>query len=204
MDVKIQKEEVEASAASRDLQEVTSVVALNFHLDPNKVTSIYQKVGMKYQERIIDPAVQESVKAATAEFTAEELITKRGEVREEIKRLLKEKIEPMGILVDEFNIVDLDFSEAFNRAIEAKVTAQQRALEAENDLARVKMEAEQRIAQATAEAEAIRIQSQAVTQQGGKDYVNLKWIEAWQAGGSQVPNFITSDNGGSFLFNLNQ
>ncbi len=204
MDVKIQKEQVRASAASKDLQEVTSEVALNYHLDPTRVANIYQTVGIEYNERIIAPSIQEAVKAATAQFTAEELITKRSEVREKIKVLLAEKIEPMGILLDEFNIIDLNFSQAFNRAIEAKVTAEQDALAAQNKLEQVKFEAEQKVAKATAEAESIRIQAQAITQQGGKDYVNLQWIEAWRHGGAEVPNMIIGEGGSNFLYNLNR
>jgi len=194
IDVKIQKEQVKATAASKDLQEVTSVVALNFHLDPNKVTTIYQEVGIDYDDRIIAPAIQESVKASTAQFTAEELITKRAEVREKIRIILIGKIEKRGIIVDDFNIIDLDFSAAFNRAIEAKVTAEQDALAAQNKLAQVEFEATQKVTKATADAEAIRIQAQAITQQGGKDYVQLQAIDKWNGilpvnwyGGSVLP-----------------
>lgn len=202
MDVKIQKDEVSASAASKDLQEVRSTVALNYHINPDMVTNIYQTVGMEYNMRIIAPAIQESVKAATAEFTAEELITRRSEVRERISTLLTEKIEKRGFIVDEFNLIDLDFSHAFNKAIEAKVTAEQNALKAENDLKRVEFEAKQKVTQATADAEAIRIQAQAITQQGGKDYVNLQWIEAWRHGGAEVPDMIIGEGGANFLYNL--
>lgn len=179
MDVKIQKEQVTASAASKDLQTVTSIVALNFHLDPNKVADIYQNIGMDYDDKIITPAIQEAVKAATAQFTAEELITKRTKVRETIKELLTEKIGDVGIVIHEFNIIDLDFSASFNKAIEAKVTAEQDALAAKNKLEQIKFEAEQKVVAATADAEAIRIQAQAITQQGGKDYVQLQAIAQW-------------------------
>jgi regulator of protease activity HflC (stomatin/prohibitin superfamily) len=127
MDVKIQKYEVDSSAASSDLQTVSSKVALNFHVDPNMVTSIYNNIGTDYQDRIIVPAVQESVKAATAKFTASELITKREEVRDAIKTILANKIGGDGIIIDELNITDFDFSDSFNSAIEAKVTAEQNA-----------------------------------------------------------------------------
>jgi regulator of protease activity HflC (stomatin/prohibitin superfamily) len=89
VDVKVQNDQVEASAASKDLQSVSSVVAVNFHVNPERVANLYQDVGAEYKTRLIDPALQESVKASTAKFTAEELITKREEVREEVKRHLK-------------------------------------------------------------------------------------------------------------------
>jgi regulator of protease activity HflC (stomatin/prohibitin superfamily) len=179
LDVRTQKEQVDANAASKDLQTVSSTVALNYHLDPLKVNLLWQKIGADYKERIIDPAVQEAVKATTAKYTAEELITKREAVKEDIKKVLSERLQNEYILVDEFSIINFNFSLSFNAAIEAKQTAVQQALQAENDLRRIKVEAEQRVAQATAEAQAIKIQAEAITQQGGQDYVQLKAIEKW-------------------------
>ena len=136
-------------------------------------------IGKEYRERIIDPALQEAVKSATALYTAEELITKRPEVKDTIKTLLVERLSQEYILVDEFSIVNFDFSPSFNQAIEAKVTAEQNALASKNKLEQVKYEAEQRIATAKGEAEAIRIQADAIQSQGGAEYVNLKAIEKW-------------------------
>jgi len=178
-DVKIQKDEVDASAASKDLQTVTAKVAVNYHLDPTRVAEIYREIGIDYNARLIAPTLQESVKAATARFTADELITKRSEVRDAAKVALTEKLSPRGIAVDDFNIVNFDFSPSFNKAIEEKVTAEQNALAAKNKLEQSKYEAEQRIAQAKGEAEAIRIQVQAIQNQGGEEYVELKRIEKW-------------------------
>ena len=202
LDVKIQKEEVVVEAASKDLQTVSSVIALNYHLQPDRVNKLWQNIGNDYKERIIDPAIQEAMKAATAKYTAEELITKRQNVKEDTKSLLAERLVKEYILVDELSIVNFDFSPSFNSAIEAKVTAEQNALAAKNKLEQVKFEAEQRISQAKGEAEAIKIQAQAITQQGGKDYVNLQWIKAWGEGGAKVPEFITGENGGNFIFNI--
>ena len=204
VDVRIQKDEVDASAASKDLQIVTSRIALNYHLDPDSVNVLWQEVGKNYNSRIIAPAIQEKVKAVTAKFTAEELIGRREEVKEEIKISLTEALAVRGIMVDEFNIMNFDFSASFNTAIEAKVTAEQNALAAKNKFEQVKFEAEQRISQAKGEAEAIKIQAQAITQQGGKDYVNLQWIKAWGDGGAKVPEFIMGSGGSNFLFNLNK
>ncbi len=179
LDVRTQKEQVDSSAASKDLQTVSAKVALNYHIIPEKANILWQKIGSDYKDRIIDPAVQEAVKSTTAKYTAEELITKRENVKDEIKTALAMRLTNEYIAVDEFSIVDFNFSESFNKAIEAKQTAVQQALQAENDLRRIKVEAEQRVAQARAEAEAIKIQAQAVTQQGGKDYVQLKALEKW-------------------------
>lgn len=179
IDVQIQKDEIKASAASKDLQDVYTVAALNYHLDPVHVNSLYQKIGLDYRARIIEPAIQEAVKAATARYTAEEAITKRAEVREDIKQLLKERLAREHLILDELSIKDFNFSANFNKAIEAKVTAEQEALEARNVLEKVKFQAEQRVAQAKAEAEAIRIQAESIAKQGGESYVRLKAIEKW-------------------------
>jgi regulator of protease activity HflC (stomatin/prohibitin superfamily) len=174
VDTRIQKEQVGASAASKDLQVVTSEVALNFHLDGAKVNDLWQRLGKDYKAKVIDPAIQESVKSATAKYTAEELITKREAVKEEIKLSLRTKLAEDYIMVDELNIINFDFSASFNNAIEKKVTAEQDALAAKNKLEQVKYEAEQKVASAKAEAESIRLQSDAAN---NEKYVALKQLE---------------------------
>jgi regulator of protease activity HflC (stomatin/prohibitin superfamily) len=177
LDIKIQKEQADATAASRDLQTVHSDVAVNFHIKADKVASIYQEVGVDYKARIIDPALQEGVKAITARFTAEELITRRETVKEDIKVLLREKMEPRGIMIDEFNIVDFGFSASFNSAIEAKVTAEQQALAAKNKLEQIKFEADQRIAEAQGKAQAMRVESEAL--RTNPQILELRALEKW-------------------------
>ena len=179
LDIKVQKEEVDASAASRDLQIVTARIALNYHLDAVKINRLWQLVGSEYKTRIIDPAIQEALKAVTAKYTAEELITKRSQVKDDAKKLLAERLVKEYILVDEFSIVNFDFSRVFNEAIEKKVTNEQNALASKNLLEQKKYEAEQIVVTAKANAESIRIQAQAVTSQGGADYVRLQAISRW-------------------------
>ena len=178
-EIKTQKFEVDATAASQDLQDVKTTIALNFNVISGKTGQLHNDIGRDYRVRIIEPIIQDVVKATTAKFNAEALITKRHEVKEKIETDLKDKLEKSYINVSSVSIVHFDFSQSFNSAIEAKVTAEQRALEAKNKLEQVKFEAEQRVSAATAEAEAIRIQAQAITQQGGKEYVNLKAVEKW-------------------------
>ena len=184
MDVKIQKDEIPATASSKDLQIVTSRIALNYHLAPESVNKIWQEIGKNYNTRIIAPAIQESVKAETAKFTAEELITKREIVKEQIKANLAERLLENFIVVDEFNIIDFDFSEAFNAAIEAKVKAEQLKLKAEMDLQRIRVEAEQKIAEAEGKAKAIQIEAQAL--RANAQVVELRWIEKWDG---KVPTY---------------
>ena len=177
MVVQTQKFEAEATAASKDLQNVHTKVALNYHLSPDKVGELYRNVGMDYSERIISPAVQESVKAATATYTAEQLITQRSMVKDQIDRLLAERLVKYDITVETTSITDFQFSEIFTQSIESKVTAEQLALKAENDLIRIKTEAQQKIESAKAEAESLRIQNEQL--QKSKDVLALRWIEKW-------------------------
>jgi len=189
MNIKTQKYEAELSAASKDLQDVSTKIAINYRLIPEQTVTIYQTIGFGYADTIIQPLEQEINKAVTSQFTAEELITKREAVRAEMKKQLQEKLLPRNIVVEEVSIVNFKFSESFSKAIEEKVTAEQQALTAKNKLEQVKYEAQQRVAQATAEAEAIKIQAQAIQAQGGKDYVQLQAISKWNG---IMPQFVGS------------
>lgn len=178
MDVRVQKGEGQGDAASKDLQQVTTNVAVNYHLEPTRVAETYQTVGNlgAVEARILLPAVQESVKAATALYTAEELVSRRQEVRDKIRTLLRERLIKNGVIVDEFSIVNFSFSREFNNAIEAKTTAEQLKLKAERDLERIRIEAEQKVAAAKAEAEALRLQKEIVTD----NLIKLRQIEMQQ------------------------
>jgi regulator of protease activity HflC (stomatin/prohibitin superfamily) len=184
MDVQIRKDEVAASASSKDLQIVTSKIALNYHLDPAAVNKIWQEVGKDYNSRIISPSIQEAVKAVTAKFTAEELIIKREEVKDQIKLNLAERVAGRSIMIDEFNIIEFSFSPAFNEAIEAKVTAEQLKLKADRDLERIVIEADQWVAEAKGKAEAIQVEAQAL--RSNPKVVELRWIEKWDG---KVPTY---------------
>jgi regulator of protease activity HflC (stomatin/prohibitin superfamily) len=191
MSVQVVAYEAVAEAASRDLQDVRTKVTLNYSLDPGRVVDIYRQLRQDYETRIIRPAIQESVKAATARFTAEELITRRPEVRDAIQQNLSQRLVRFGLRDEAMSITDFAFSKAFNEAIEAKVTAQQQVLKAERDLQRVRLEAQQQIEQARAQAEALRIQKENVTPQ----LVELRRIEAeiraiekWNG---QLPTYVS-------------
>ncbi len=174
VDVKVQKSESDAAAASADLQDVSSKVALNYHIIPDKANIVYQTIGLNFKERIIDPAVQEVVKAVTAKYSAEELITKRPAVSDAMKSALTERLLTNHIAVDAFSIVGFSFSKIFMEAIESKQTAEQLALKAKRDLERIKIEAEQKITAAKAEAEALRLQRANIS----ADLIELRRIEA--------------------------
>ena len=198
MDVKVQKATTEAVAASSDLQDVSSTVAINYHIDPNKANIIYQTLGIQFKERIIDPAVLEVVKAVTAKYTAEQLITKRPAVSDAMKLTLTDRLIEHNISVVAFSIVGFSFSKIFMEAIESKQTADQLAQKAQRDLERIKIEAEQKITAARAEAESLRLQRANISRdliELRKVEANLKAIEKWngilpQVTGSGAVPFI--------------
>jgi len=166
MDVRVARSEGEGDAASKDLQAVRVKVILNYHLDPQAAVQAFQRIAPSTEEvaaRIIDPARPEAFKAVTARFTAEELVTRRNEVSEQIAAQLRAKLVRHGLVLDEFSIANFAFSPSFTSAIEAKVNAEQKKLEADRDLLRIQVEAEQHIASARAETEALRLQRQEVT-----------------------------------------
>ncbi|OPY77170.1 MAG: FtsH protease regulator HflC [Syntrophorhabdus sp. PtaU1.Bin153] len=174
IDVRVHKSQTDAESVSKDLQDTHSTIAVNYHILPDKANWVYQNLGREYKERIIDPAVQEVVKAVTAMYTAVELITQREKVRAEIKEHLKKRLIGYSILVDDFSIINFRFSQQFTQAIEAKQTAEQYALKAQRDLERIKIEAEQKVTQAKAEAEALRLQKANIS----PELVKLRQIEA--------------------------
>jgi regulator of protease activity HflC (stomatin/prohibitin superfamily) len=173
-DIKVLKEDIEASGASKDLQDIKTNISVNYRVSPSGVQELYKTVGRGYVQSVVRPATQEIVKAITAQYTAEELITKRQDVSSQMKTKLQERLNTYGILIDNVNIINFNFSEAFNQAIEQKQVAQQNALKAQQDLERIKIEAEQKIATARAEAESLKLQKQEIT----PDLIKLREIEA--------------------------
>jgi regulator of protease activity HflC (stomatin/prohibitin superfamily) len=196
VDVKVQKEQTEAEASSKDLQDIQSTIAVNFNVIPEKANWIFQNIGASYRERVIDPVAQEVVKAVTAKYTAVELITTREKIRSEIKELLKARLMAYNLFVVDVSIVNFKFSAQFTQAIESKQTAEQLALKAARDLDRIKIEAQQKIASAQAEAESLRLQKQNVSQ----ELIQLRAIEAQQEAIRKWNGVLPSVTGGAVPF----
>lgn len=203
IDVRVQKIEAEATASSKDLQNVTSVVALNFYLDKEKADVIFQSLGLNYHQTIIQPAIQESIKSATADYTAEQLITKRPEVKRDVFNSLKQRLEKNNIIVTDFSIVDFNFTTEFNKAIERKQIAEQLALTAKNDLQRIQTEAEQAKAKATGEAQAnlelAKAQAEAqrlLAESINDEILQLEAIKKWDG---TMPMVMGEGNGQAFF-----
>lgn len=192
MNNQVTKAEVLSASASKDLQTVNSTVALNYRIDAPSAASVYRNIGVNYENVVVIPAIQEAVKSVMAQYTAEELITMRQTVGAEIQEEISGKLAPYGFSTQSVNIVDFQFSDEFNAAIEAKQTAQQNALKAEQDLARVKVEAEQKITEAQAEAESYRLKSQEITDQ----MLKMEFIDKWDG---KLP-VVVSD--GQSLFSI--
>ncbi|MDD5152752.1 MAG: prohibitin family protein [Candidatus Pacebacteria bacterium] len=192
--------------ASKDLQDVTIGVVVNYHIDPAKVVDIYSQYSSveNYQSNVIEPIIRKTVKSMSASYTAEELVTKRPEFNDKVTASLSTQFAEKSAILEQANITNFQFSPEFTKAIEAKVTAIQNAEEAKNELERIKFEAQQTIETAKATAEAQRISAEALAKQGGADYVKLQWIQAWEKTGGHVPNTIIGGVGGSnnFLLNL--
>jgi regulator of protease activity HflC (stomatin/prohibitin superfamily) len=215
VDIKTQKYEAKASAASKDLQVVSTDIAVNYHLTGESVTRLYKEIGLDYGDKVIQPAVQEVVKASTAEFSAEELITRRDSVKQKIDIALADRLIGRGITMETTSITNFDFSPQFNTAVELKVTAEQTALAAKNKLAQIQYEAQQvqaaaigqrdaAIAQAEghanatlviarAEAERLRLQKEQITEL----LIQKQMLDKWSG---VLPQYMIITEGSQGLF----
>ena len=169
----------QASAGTKDLQQIHTDIVLNYRIDGSKAAHIYKEFGFDLQDRVILPALSESLKAVTAHYTSEELVTKRDMVSAQVKDEVAGKLGKYGVSVGDISLVNFGFSAEYQKAIEAKVIATQSKLKAEQDLQRIEVEAKQEIAKAEGRAKAIQIETQAINSQGGANYVQLKAIEKW-------------------------
>jgi len=188
MEVRTLKFVKATSSASKDLQTVSTEVTVNYHPSPNSVNILFKEVGLDYQNRIITPAVEEVVKQVTANYNAEELITKRPQVKSDIESEINVRLTTYNIITDVISITDFQFSALFSSAIESKVEAEQKAQKAENDLLRIEVEARQaatraegiaraNVAQAQGEAEAIAVINEALA--NNPEYLEWLKTQAW-------------------------
>jgi prohibitin 2 len=204
MEVRTQKFQAEASAASNDLQEVQTVIALNYRIDPAEVNKVYQLLGLNYADRVISPTIQEAVKASVAKFNAEELITKRETAKGVIAQAIKSTLTSNNIQVANVFITDFKFSSSFASQIEQKVVAFQKFLTEQNNLKAVQVIANQNVikAEATARANVARADGEAqaikiITSQlrFSPEYLQWQAINRWNgqlpyaSGSGAVPFF---------------
>jgi regulator of protease activity HflC (stomatin/prohibitin superfamily) len=192
MSTQIQKYTAPVGSSSKDLQVVTTEVTLNYQLDAGSVGETYRNMRQDYESRVIQPYIQEAVKSTTANFDAEQLITRRPQVKDELQNLMTQRLAPLGIVVVQLSITDFQFSSTFQDSIEAKVKAVQQALEAENALRRVEFEAQQAITRAQAEAKGLELQKAQITAQLlelRRIEVQGRAVEKWNG---VMPTVVTS------------
>jgi regulator of protease activity HflC (stomatin/prohibitin superfamily) len=197
LSVRVHKNSFQADAASKDLQKITTELAINWHIDPTKANKIFQQVGDEEQivNGIITPAVSEVLKAATAKKTAEEIITIRTKLKEEIDNNLRKRLAAYSLIVDDVSLVNFAFSPEFSRAIESKQIAEQEAKQAEFIAKKATQEAQAEINRAKGQAEAQRLQRQTLT----PDLLQKQAIEKWDG---HFPT-VMGGNGTLPLININ-
>lgn len=200
METRTQMEQSDATAASRDLQIINTKLALNFRIDPDKAGDLYRNVGTQYKARIIDPAVQESLKVVTTKYTAEDLIRQRAQVKNEVEIEITKRLRAYNILVDPsgLSIVNFDFSPEFNKAIEAKQVAQQEAEKQKWVLQRAELQRQTEIALAQGKSQAAKLNADALRVQGGSLVIAREWIERWDG---KLPTMMGGNN--SMMVDLN-
>lgn len=186
IDNRIVKLEVSTEAFSKDLQTVSTTLAINYRVDTSKSYSIYKNIGASYESVLVTPAVNEVLKAITAQYTAEESVTNRALISEGLISGLNDKLNSIGLYITDVNIVNFDFSDAFITAIEEKQVAQQKLLKAETEkqtaITNAEAEAEALKIKATAEAEANKTISASLTDQ----IIEYSKIEKWNGVMPQV------------------
>ena len=203
IDCKTKKIEQSTEASSKDLQTVTTSIAVNYNVNKDTANTLYKEIGTDYENIIINPAMLEAIKQAIAQYTAEELITKRSDVSDEIQEILTEKITDKGFTITEFNITNIDFSESYDQAIEAKAVKQQEVQTAQAELEKQRIQNEKEISVAEKDAKVMELQNQQITENTLRLKaleVQQSFINKWNGG---LPQTMLSENM-STLFNIGQ
>lgn len=203
MDCRTQKTEYTMEASSKDLQKISNFkVAINYNITKDTANSLYREVGVDYKTIIVEPAIQEAMKATIANYTAEELITKRNEVSAFALEALYNKLHNSGITLTSLNILDLSFSPEFDQAVEQKQIVEQETQKAQYELEKAKVENQKKIENAQADAEVMAAQNAQITD----NYLKLKEIENQKAmiekWNGQLPTTMTGSDVSS-IFNVN-
>ena len=204
MEVRTLKYDTSTRSASQDLQTVQTTVTVNYHPDTEKVHYLYKEIGLSYENRVIQPAIDETVKQVSANYNAEELITKRPLVKADIENAIRDRLNQFYIETEVISITDFEFSPLFAKAIESKVEAEQKAQKAENDLIRIEVEARQleaqavglaaaNVAEAEGEAEAIGIINNALS----NNPFYIEWLKT-QAWDGKLP-LVVGEGGTPFI-----
>lgn len=180
VNIKVQKVEISTMAASKDLQDINTVIAVNYRVEGKSASNLYKTVGNSYEDIILQPAIQECVKSVISKYTAEEVVTSRTEVSSKSLEELQNKVSNYGIVIDSFNIINLTFSEEYSNAIEEKQVAEQK-------LATAKLESEAKIVEAEATKKANDLMKQSLTD----ELIAKQFIEKWDG---KLPETYAGEN----------
>ena len=175
VNIKTQKIELTTESSTKDMQTVQTILAVNFRVEKDQAVKLYKNVGNSYKDTILTPAIQESVKSAMSKYSAEEVITKRNEVSMECLKTLQKKVKKYGLSIQDFNIIDLSFSQAYKQAVEEKTIAEQKVLTAQQNLEKARVENEQKVAEAEATRKVNELLNQTITD----DILAKQFIEKW-------------------------
>lgn len=188
VNIKVQKAELSAESSTKDMQIVNTVVAVNYRVDSSKADDLYREVGNEYQAIVLDPAIKESIKSAIAKYNAEEITTKRAEVSSECLKTIQDKMNKYGIIIEDFNLTNIEFSREYTNAIEKKQVAEQ-------ELAKAKLESERKIIEAEATKKANELLNSTLTNQN----LEKQFIDKWDG---HLPETYAGGDIKS-IFNLN-
>ena len=189
LDIKIQKYSSEGlSTSTKDMQIINDIrTFINYQIDGTKAIELYRQVGSNYVNTVLDPAIQETIKSVISKYTAQELVTDRTNVSNDIQTTLSEKVSTYGINITSVTIDNFEFSESYDKAIEAKAVAEQEAETAKKQLEKAKIEAEKKIVEAQGEADANKLLEQSLS----KEVIMQKFIDKWNG---QLPSTMTGDS----------
>ncbi|MEG4248586.1 MULTISPECIES: prohibitin family protein [unclassified Microcoleus] len=206
-DVTVQKFEVPAQSATKDLQDLNASFAINFRLDPARIVDVRRTQGTleNIVSKIIAPQTQEAFKTAAALRTAEQSITQRSELKRDFDTALKERLSKYDVIVLDTSVVNIRFSTDFAKAVEEKQVAEQRAQRAVYVAQEAEQQAQADINRAQGRAEAQRLLAETLKAQGGDLVLQKEAIEAWRSGGAQMPKVLVMGAGSSrvpFIFNM--
>lgn len=203
LDCRTQKLDYTMEASSKDLQKISNLkVSVNYNIIKDSANKLYREIGTSYQSVVLEPALYEAIKSTIANYTAEELITKRSEVSALATEAFFNRVHDYGIIVTALNITDLSFSAEFDAVIEQKQIVEQQTKQAQLELEKARIENEAKIENAKAEAEVMKQQNSQITEQTlrlKELEIMEEYVEKWNG---QLPTTMLNDNI-SGLFNLN-
>lgn len=189
VDIRTQKYEGKTDVYTKDVQTATVSYAVNVSVQPSAVGDLYRTVGLDYEDKLIPQAVQGTLKNATGKWEAVEIIAHREEVRKEVETALSALLAPRGLVIEGFQLQDVAFTDAFDKAVESKVVAIQTAEQAQNRTVQVTEEAKQRVISADADAKAMQIKSAALSQ--NQNLVSYEAVQKWDG---HLPDYMMGNS----------